>query len=344
MRQNAKPPPFPFLPSLSGSFSFQPSAMFPPQFTHSVLLVPLQKISELHNFKTVKASPHQGAKIPLVQGQKRIGKRKRREKNRPVFCWRKDNWPIHHILVSHQPQIGFQPTPVGHGLLSQRPNVGPHLAHHISTGQKRPPLMFANIENPPRRSRITPTSNQDHTGVEKHPHWSRVISRKSASSSSIHAFISSEEKILGTMSGGPSTRNFPSRKPKSSRCWSEGNISAAFSISKRVLIDRSNKFHPYCLSRFRHATLHPVSSSSNILTQNERKCCLTPSFRSHQDTEKSPRPERLGPRRHQHLIALTLLKLRQSQCIRMRGEFLRLLDSNACLAELKVYARRAGIG
>ena len=118
MRQNAKPPPFPFLPSLSGSFSFQPSAMFPPQFTHSALLVPLQKISGLHNFKTVKASPHQGAKIPLVQRQKRIGKRKRCEKNRSVFCWRKDNWPIHHILVSHQPQIGFQPTPVGHGLLS----------------------------------------------------------------------------------------------------------------------------------------------------------------------------------------------------------------------------------
>ena len=65
MRQNAKPPPFPFLPSLSGSFSFQPSAMFPPQFTHSALLVPLQKISGLHNFKTVKASPHQGAKSRL---------------------------------------------------------------------------------------------------------------------------------------------------------------------------------------------------------------------------------------------------------------------------------------
>ena len=135
--------------TLNGSFSFQPSAMFPPQFTRSALMVPLQKISRLHNFKTVKASPHQGAKILLVQRQKRIGKRKRREKNRSVFCWRKDNWLIHHILVSHQPQIGFQPMPVGHGLLSQRPNVGSHLVHHISTGQKRPILMFVNIENPP---------------------------------------------------------------------------------------------------------------------------------------------------------------------------------------------------
>ena len=249
MRQNAKPTPFPFLPSLSSSFSFQPSAIRPPQFTRSASLVLLQKIPRLHNFKTVEASPHQGAKIPLIQRQKHIGKRKRCEKNRSVFCWRKDNWPIDHILVSHQPQIGFQPMPVGHGLLSQRPNVGPHLAHHIASGQKRPPLIFVNIENPPRGSRITPTSSQDNAAVEKHLHGSRVISRKSASSSSIHAFISSAEKILGTMSGGPSIRNLPSRKLKSSRCWSEGNISAAFSISKRVLIDRSNKFHLDCLSR-----------------------------------------------------------------------------------------------
>ena len=67
----------------------------------SAVLVPLQKISRFHDFQTVETHPHQGTEITLVQGQKHIGKRQRREKNRPIFCRREDHWPIHHKLVSH---------------------------------------------------------------------------------------------------------------------------------------------------------------------------------------------------------------------------------------------------
>jgi len=47
------------------------------------------------------------------------------------------------------------------------------------------------------------------------------------------------------------------------------------------------------------------------------------------DTEKSSRPER-HPRRHQHLIAMTLRQLRQTQCVKMRAIF---FDSICCPVE-----------
>jgi hypothetical protein len=53
---------------------------------------------------------------------------------------------------------------------------------------------------------------------------------------------------------------------------------------------------------------------------------------THEDTEKNSLPERRRPRRHQHLIAMTLRQLCQTQCIKMWGQFLRFMDSNACLA------------
>ena len=56
--------------------------------------------------------------------------------------------------------------------------------------------------------------------------------------------------------------------------------------------------------------------------------------RSHKDAEKSSRPERRRPRRHQHLIAMRLQRPRETQCVKMRGQFVRLLDSNACLRQL----------
>jgi hypothetical protein len=37
-------------------------------------------------------------------------------------------------------------------------------------------------------------------------------------------------------------------------------------------------FIPIACQEFRHSILHPVSSSSKILTQNERKCRLPPSL------------------------------------------------------------------
>ena len=52
---------------------------------------------------------------------------------------------------------------------------------------------------------------------------------------------------------------------------------------------------------------------------------------SHQDAEKSSRPERRRPRRHQQLSAMTLRQLRQTQCVRMRSPFSLFLNSNACV-------------
>ncbi len=43
--------------------------------------------------------------------------------------------------------------------------------------------------------------------------------------------------------------------------------------------------------------------------------------RSHQDTEKNSRPDRRRPRRHQQLIAMTLPQLRETHCVKMRGQF-----------------------
>jgi len=51
--------------------------------------------------------------------------------------------------------------------------------------------------------------------------------------------------------------------------------------------------------------------------------------RRHQDTEKSSRPERRRPRRHQQLSAMTLRQLCETQCVKMRGKFLFLMDLNA---------------
>jgi hypothetical protein len=51
--------------------------------------------------------------------------------------------------------------------------------------------------------------------------------------------------------------------------------------------------------------------------------------RRHQDTEKSSRSERRRPRRHQQLFAMTLRQLRQTQCVKTRGQFVLLPDSNA---------------
>jgi hypothetical protein len=57
-------------------------------------------------------------------------------------------------------------------LLSQRSNVGPHLAHHIATGQKCPPLKFMNIkirleapESRPQAAKITLASRNTLTGL-----------------------------------------------------------------------------------------------------------------------------------------------------------------------------------
>ena len=56
--------------------------------------------------------------------------------------------------------------------------------------------------------------------------------------------------------------------------------------------------------------------------------------RSHQESEKSFRPERRRPRRHQHLIARKLQQPRQTQCVKMRGQFVLLPDSKAYLMRL----------
>ena len=53
--------------------------------------------------------------------------------------------------------------------------------------------------------------------------------------------------------------------------------------------------------------------------------------RRHKDTEKSSCSERRRPRRHHRLSAMTLRKLRETQCVKMRGDFLHLPDSNASL-------------
>ena len=53
--------------------------------------------------------------------------------------------------------------------------------------------------------------------------------------------------------------------------------------------------------------------------------------RRHKATEKTSRPERRRPRRHHRLSAMTLRKLRETQCVKIRCQFLRLLDSSASL-------------
>jgi len=50
-----------------------------------------------------------------------------------------------------------------------------------------------------------------------------------------------------------------------------------------------------------------------------------------QDTDVSSRPERRRPRRHKCLIAMRLRQLRETPCIKMRSQFLRLLDLGLCL-------------
>ena len=55
-----------------------------------------------------------------------------------------------------------------------------------------------------------------------------------------------------------------------------------------------------------------------------------------QDTEKSSQPERRRPRRHQQLTAMTLRQLHQTQCVKMRGQFVLSPDSKACLMRLNV--------
>jgi hypothetical protein len=52
---------------------------------------------------------------------------------------------------------------------------------------------------------------------------------------------------------------------------------------------------------------------------------------SHQDTEISSRPERRRPRRHQQLSAMTLRQLRETQCVKTRGQFVLLPNSKAYL-------------
>jgi hypothetical protein len=49
------------------------------------------------------------------------------------------------------------------------------------------------------------------------------------------------------------------------------------------------------------------------------------------------------PRRHQHLIAMTLRKLRQTQRVKIQGKFVRLLDSNAYLTLLTQLAPVCGV-
>jgi hypothetical protein len=65
------------------------------------------------------------------------------------------------------------------------------------------------------------------------------------------------------------------------------------------------------------------------LTTSRHIACGASLSRRHQDTEKSSRPERRRPRRHQRLIAITLRQLRQTQCVKMGWHFLHLLDSKA---------------
>ncbi len=55
--------------------------------------------------------------------------------------------------------------------------------------------------------------------------------------------------------------------------------------------------------------------------------------RRHKDKEKSFCSERRRPRRHKQLSAMRLRQLRETQCVKMRGESLRLLDSNARLIQ-----------
>ena len=57
--------------------------------------------------------------------------------------------------------------------------------------------------------------------------------------------------------------------------------------------------------------------------------------RRHQDTEKSSRPERRRPRRHQHLIAMTLRQLRQTQCVKMGGAFFALAGFKGAVRAIK---------
>ena len=51
--------------------------------------------------------------------------------------------------------------------------------------------------------------------------------------------------------------------------------------------------------------------------------------RRRQDAEKSSRSERRRPRWHQQLFAMTLRQLRETQCVKTRGQFVLLPDSNA---------------
>jgi hypothetical protein len=115
---------------------------------------------------------------------------------------------------------------------------------------------------------------------------------------------------------------------------------------------QQRSLHP-ATSALRRKHLYPAQSplTKNDITDDIMQCsfsaflnqaqtpghfyhiaCGASLSRRHQDTEKTSRPERRRPRRHQQLIAMTLRQLCETQRVKMRGQFLRLLDSNACLA------------
>ena len=67
---------------------------------------------------------------------------------------------------------------------------------------------------------------------------------------------------------------------------------------------------------------------------HNRPLCLA---RRHKDAEKTSRPERRRPRRHQHFIAMTPRQVHPTQRVKIRGEFLLLRDSSACLKNYQYF-------
>ena len=109
----------------------------------------------------------------------------------------------------------------------------------------------------------------------------------------------------------------------------------------RQVIFIQQKFPVIASVRTTGIRVPPSTSTPSILGVSWRSplrslACGESLSRRHQDTEKSSQPERRRPRRHQQLTAMTLRQLHQTQCVKMRGEFLHLLDSNACLTQLNI--------
>jgi hypothetical protein len=89
------------------------------------------------------------------------------------------------------------------------------------------------------------------------------------------------------------------------------------------------------ISRHHHALERALRSAPDLdhIVDSDEMIGLS---RRHKDTKKSSRPERRRPRRHQDLIAMTLRQLRQTQCIKIQGQFVLTPNSKACLRQLNI--------